>query len=140
MKEQLAQVKQFHEHMNITPRHDWPTDTEPALAQLSLLLDGEAQDALKSYNKSKDVRWLRAHLMMEELAEVIGGLAHCNKVDVLDGLADLSYVTLGTAAVFELPLPEAFEEVHRSNMTKRPSDQRCSDKTGFVPPDLEKLL
>jgi predicted HAD superfamily Cof-like phosphohydrolase len=140
LKEQLEQVKEFHEHMNITPRHDWPNSFEPALNQLGLMLDAEARDALKSYNNSKDVRWLRVHLLMEELAEVIIGLASCKKVDVLDGLADLSYVTLGTAAVFELPLPEAFEEVHRSNMTKKPSDQRCSDKTGYTPPNLKKLL
>ncbi len=140
MKDQLEQVKAFHNRMGITPRHDWPKDFDPAMLQLSHLIDGEAQDALKTYNRDKDVRWLRVHLMMEELAEVIGGLADCNKVEVLDGLADLSYVTLGTAAVFELRLPEAFEEVHQSNMTKSPSDQRCSNKTGYTPPNLEKLL
>jgi predicted HAD superfamily Cof-like phosphohydrolase len=126
--------------MGVVPKQHWPQEEDTALVMLATLLGEESVDALKTYNEHKDVRWLRAHLMMEELSEVILGLATCNKVDVLDGLADLSYVTLGTAAVYELPLAEAFEEVHKSNMTKKPSDQRCSDKTGYTPPNLEKLL
>ncbi len=133
-------MKQFHKHMNLTEVHQWPSEEDPALLSLGRLLLSEAVDALATYREYRDPRWLRAHLMIEELSEVISGLATCNKVDVLDGLADLSYVTLGTAAVFKLPLPEAFAEVHKSNMTKRPSDERCSDKTGFVPPNLEQLL
>lgn len=140
MKTQLQQIEDFHVHMGITPKHDWPEDIEPAIYALSLVLLEEAKDALVSYNHGKDVRWLRAHLMLEELSEVLAGLASCDKVETLDGLADLSYVVLGTAAVYNLPLAEAFEEVHNSNMTKTPSDQRCSDKTGYTPPDLEKLL
>ena len=140
MKKQIQQVEDFHNHMRITPKHDWPVHEDDALLMLARLLGKEAADALQTFRKHNDVRWLRVHLMMEELSEVILGLATCNKVDVLDGLADLSYVTLGTAAVFNLPLAKAFEEVHQSNMTKKPSDQRCSDKTGYIPPNLEKLL
>lgn len=33
-------------------------------------------------------------------------------------LADLMYVTIGTAVTFGLPLKEVFEEVHKSNMSK----------------------
>jgi predicted HAD superfamily Cof-like phosphohydrolase len=140
LKKQIEQVEDFHSHMGITPKHDWPQSKDEALVMLARVVELEAIDALTTYRNHNDVRWLRVHLMMEELSEVIRGLATCNKVDTLDGLADLSYVTLGTAAVFNLPLAEAFEEVHQSNMTKKPSDQRCSDKTGYTPPNLEKLL
>lgn len=37
-------------------------------------------------------------------------------------LADLMYVTIGTAVTFGLPLEEVFREVHRSNMTKIKKD------------------
>ena len=140
MKKQIEQVEDFHSHMGITPKYDWPQSKDEALVMLARVVELEAIDALTTYRNHNDVRWLRVHLMMEELSEAIRGLATCNKVDTLDGLADLSYVTLGTAAVFNLPLAEAFEEVHQSNMTKKPSDQRCSDKTGYTPPNLEKLL
>ena len=37
-------------------------------------------------------------------------------------LADLLYVTIGTAVTFGLPLEEVFYEVHRSNMSKLGDD------------------
>lgn len=90
-----------------------------------------------------DPRLLRAHLMLEELAETIEGLAQRNELKVLDGLADLSYVTHGTAVTFGLPLDAAFDEVHRSNMTKgvRHGDVRLRTKgEDYQPPDLQRVL
>lgn len=91
-----------------------------------------------------DARIIRAHLMMEELAEVLEGLAQRDRLKTLDGLADLSYVTHGTAVAYALPLDEAFDEVHFSNMTKavrKADDTRLRDKgTSYVAPNLEKLL
>lgn len=61
-----------------------------------------------------------------------------DKVAMADALADLLYVTLGSASVFGINLEEVFREVHRSNMTKRfGDDMRCRDKgEKFSPVDL----
>jgi len=136
----MNDVREFHEHMGITPKHEWPDEPLTDLSHVGSELVVRSKGLLEAYNTTNDVRYLRAHLILEEAGELMIALAHCDVVETLDALADMCYVVLGTACVYDLPLPEAFEEVHRSNMTKKPSDQRCSDKTGYVPPDLEKLL
>jgi predicted HAD superfamily Cof-like phosphohydrolase len=140
LKEQLNNVNDFHLHMKVTPRHDWPTEQSGEMLDVAGDVEACSMVAYQRYQETKDVRWLRASLIVEEASEIMRALANCDKVETLDGLADLLYVTFGTALVFELPVCEAFDAVHQSNMTKRPSDQRCSDKTGFVPPDLKRLL
>lgn len=42
---------------------------------------------------------------------------------LLKELCDLRYVAEGTAVAFGLPFEAAYQEVHRSNMTKRPGPQ-----------------
>jgi predicted HAD superfamily Cof-like phosphohydrolase len=140
LREQINDVREFHEHMKIETGHPWPEKTNANLISIATDLLCLSTDLMDEYKRTKDVRFLRMHLIVEESGELCESLARTNKVETLDALADLCYVVFGTAAVYDLPLPEAFEEVHRSNMTKRPSDQRCSDKTGFVPPNLEALL
>ena len=86
---------------------------------------------------------LRAHLVAEETGELLMGLAQGNRLEVLDALADLVYVTLGTAVAFGLPLREAFDEVHRSNMTKLLVEGRPGHPgkgLGYSPPNLEQFL
>jgi predicted HAD superfamily Cof-like phosphohydrolase len=106
---------------------------------------------LKQMSKDLEIwvdkpRSLRAHLMIEELAEVVEALSEADELKLLDGLADLLYVLLGTCAIYNLPIQEAFEEVHRSNMTKEkqpddPSAARVRKKgPNYSPPDLEKVL
>ena len=56
--------------------------------------------------------------MLSELSEVLDALATRDEVALADGLADLEYVTVGTAVTFAIPLGATFDEVHRSNMTK----------------------
>ena len=86
----------------------------------------------------------RVHLMLEELAETIEGMRRCDELQVLDGLADLLYVAIGTAVTYGLPLEDAFWEVHRSNMTKQVcnlNDPRLRDKgPDYVPPNLRQFL
>ena len=93
-----------------------------------------------------DPRLLRAHLLMEELAETLKALAEYDAVGVLDGLADIAYVTAGAALTFGLPLAEAIDEVHKSNMTKEvgaggDKDVRCRKKGDtYVPPNIKGLF
>lgn len=89
---------------------------------------------------SQDLRALRAHLVAEETAELLDALGRKSRVDALDALCDLLYVTFGCALAFGLPIEEGFAEVHRSNMTKMLSDQRCRDKGDeYEPPRLEAI-
>lgn len=88
---------------------------------------------------TRDELSLRSRLIEEEAIEtrdainmcshVIGKAAFDGKtvspgdeqsllIEVADGLADLLYVTFGTALSFGIPIESVFAEVHRSNMTK----------------------
>lgn len=93
-----------------------------------------------------DLRLLRAHLILEEAAEVIDAMANLDEVRLLDGLADLDYVTRGTAVAYNLPIDAAHVEVHRSNMTKARrvltgEDVRLRNKgSSYEPPDLKAVL
>ena len=100
----------------------------------------------KSEDFKDDPRPLRAHLMLEELGETLRAMANKDEIETLDGLADLVYVVLGTGVTFDLPVDDAFAEVHRSNMTKAvqvsdPDKIRLRDKgPDYVPPDIEGVL
>lgn len=93
-----------------------------------------------------DQRMLRMHLALEELTEFIIAILNNDEQALLDSLADRLYVLLGDAATFDLPLAAAFDEVHKSNMTKErqkldPSGERVRIKgPNYVPPDLRSIL
>lgn len=62
---------------------------------------------------------LRLRLIEEELQEYREAAHNCDLVGMLDALADLTYVVLGTAVEHGfVRFDEAFDEVHRSNMSK----------------------
>ena len=92
----------------------------------------------------EDPRLARTQLMVEELGEAIQGLANCDELETLDGLADLAFVTMGTAIAFGLPLPQAVDEVCTSNLTKAKrskEDIRLRDKgPNYVPPNMKRIL
>lgn len=114
-------------------------------------------------------RELRVRLMLEEVLEFakaagvsvelngfrIKGTAelkfwishHANLVEMTHELADVQYVTSGTAVELGLPLPEAFSEVHAANMRKVGPDGKvvmvngkvCKPE-GWVPADVARVL
>jgi predicted HAD superfamily Cof-like phosphohydrolase len=69
-------------------------------------------------------------------------------LDAVDGLADVLYVTLGTAVAFGIDLDEHFHEVHRANMRKQVVPRAPGEKygkgggkgPGWQPPNHAKLL
>ena len=97
-----------------------------------------------------DVRFTRMQLLTEELAELCSGLASGDLTETLDALSDLQYVLDGTYLAFSLHgiKGEAFEIVHRSNMSKLGDDGRpIVNEAGRVvkgpnyePPDLGPLV
>jgi predicted HAD superfamily Cof-like phosphohydrolase len=68
---------------------------------------------------------LRVRLMAEELGEVVEAIIRGDVVAYTDGLADLSYVTIGSAVQCGIPLAEAWTEVQRANISKFPICRNC---------------
>lgn len=90
-----------------------------------------------------DPRCMRAQLVLEEVSELLESMARHDEEMTLDALADVLYVTYGTAVAFGLPIDEAFDEVARSNMTKQKQgdEVRLRRKgNGYTPPDMRKVL
>ena len=96
-----------------------------------------------------DPKLLRLQLIQEELAELARGMCNGDPVECLDALVDLRYVCdggvliLGLQDVFE----EAFDEVHRSNMSKLEDGRPVKNAAGRVvkgkdysPPELKGIL
>lgn len=102
------------------------------------------------YNRDADippeVKLLRLKLMHEELGEVLAAILTDNYVEIADGLADLIYVTVGTAISYGIPINKVFAEVQRSNMTKSMEKDTKSVKgktlkgPDWSPPDIPKIL
>jgi predicted HAD superfamily Cof-like phosphohydrolase len=60
----------------------------------------------------------RYDLLNEELEEVHAAINNGQSEEVVDGLIDLTVVALGTLAAFGVNIEEAWNEVHRANMSK----------------------
>lgn len=61
---------------------------------------------------------LRERLIKEESEELLEAIRNEDMVKIADGIADLLYVTFGTAITYGIPIDNIFGEVHASNMTK----------------------
>ncbi|MFO8059584.1 MAG: hypothetical protein R6U70_02880, partial [Bacillota bacterium] len=92
----------------------------------------------------KDAIVLRLRLIREELSELEKSIDGQDIVDVADALADLLYVTYGTAIAFGIDIRPVFKEVHRANMTKEGGKVRADGKIlkpeGWKPPRIEDVL
>lgn len=78
-----------------------------------------------------DVLSLKLGLIKEELKELEDASLSHDRVEVLDALSDILYVVYGFAWTYRLDkvLPEAFERVHKSNMSKFPSSNEEANAT-----------
>lgn len=101
-------------------------------------------------NEQDDVvlRDLRIELIREETAELEKAMAERDIVGVADALTDILYVVYGAGAAFGIDLDAAFDEVHRSNMTKlgndgKPifrEDGKVLKGPNYTPPNLKTVL
>lgn len=82
---------------------DWVTASAHAVEQLKLI---------------DNIAALRARLMIEELEETVSAMSEQDMAAVADGLADLCYVTIGTAVAFGIPMPPVWDAVQAANMAK----------------------
>ena len=148
MKEQLEQVAEFHRLRDIDYREKVSVPClckrliRNAASKLATLAD-DLENSLDSYGEL-DVKALRLHLICEEVNELALALMDSDEVAAADALADLLYVTLGSAVAFSIPIDLVFAEVHRSNMTKgsgSKDDPRLRDKgESYEPPQIEAIL
>lgn len=94
---------------------------------------------------------LRINLLAEELDELKEALANNDTLETLDALIDLQYVLDGAFISFGLHHVKdaAFEEVHRSNMSKlgedgkpirRPEDGKVMKGPNYFKPDLAQFI
>lgn len=97
-------------------------------------------------NISAEDKKLRLKLITEEgITELQEAFEANDPVKIADALADLLYVTLGTAVTCGIPLEACFKEVHRSNMSKfidgyRRDDGKWIKGDSYSPANLEPLL
>lgn len=129
MLEEIVKVAEFMQRMSI------PMDvqlcshpgarSEAALSDVIKVLTFQATVAKRAAEHAnsiqrRDYRIERMALLTEELAELATALNECDRVGIADALADILYVTLGTALTYGIPLDTVFNAVHSSNMTKQP--------------------
>jgi NTP pyrophosphatase (non-canonical NTP hydrolase) len=151
-------VADFHTKMNIDFKQDLqPVDdvatASEAYCQLTNyvnILETQSKIAIRCFKLTKDVRLLRMHLLMEELAEASLAMREGDSVRCLDALSDILVVLLGAAVAFDLPLGAGFAEVMRSNFTKQPRTEAPTDSNeegrlrdkgeAYEAPDLKAVL
>lgn len=100
---------------------------------------------------SKKTKELRINLLQEELDELKEALENDDMVETLDALIDLQYVLDGAFLSFGLQgvKNDAFNEVHRSNMSKlgedgkpirRESDGKVMKGPNYFKPDMMQFI
>lgn len=125
-KTTLNHVQEFHETYGLPVEHT-PTITD------------------------KKTNTLRINLLAEELNELKDALEQGDIVETLDALIDLQYVLDGAFLSFGLHdvKEDAFNEVHRSNMSKlgadgkpirRESDGKVLKGPDYFQPDLAQFV
>ena len=91
-----------------------------------------------------ETRLLRARLIVEEAAEFMAAASNGDMIEMCDALADLLYVTYGTAVVMGVDMEPISAEVQSSNMTKDGGGQDSGGKImkgpDFKKPDVSQRL
>lgn len=94
------------------------------------------------------LRDLRMELLLSEVGELREAVAADDVEGIADALADIEYVTRGTAATYGIPSDAVFAEVHRSNMTKTgiagkdwaAGERKLVKGAGYEPPRIAAVL
>lgn len=125
-KTTLEQVQEFHETYGLSVESEQTTGSQ----------------------KTKD---LRINLLQEELDELKEALENDDMVETLDALIDLQYVLDGAFLSFGMQdvKEAAFNEVHRSNMSKlgedgkpihREGDGKVMKGPNYFKPDMTQFI
>lgn len=92
----------------------------------------------------KKISLLRCRLILEELEELVEAFDQNDIIEVADAIGDLLYVVLGTAVSCGINIQPIFEEIHRSNMTKKGGvlreDGKLIKPPTYSPPNIKDIL
>ncbi|MBH0201627.1 MAG: hypothetical protein HP496_04830 [Nitrospira sp.] len=93
---------------------------------------------------SAETKHLRVRLIQEEFDELKEAMASGNLAAVAKEMADLLYVTYGTAVSYGIDMEPVFQEVHRSNLSKIGGYKRADGKwvkpPTYSPANIEPIL
>ncbi|CUS35487.1 pyrophosphohydrolase domain-containing protein [Candidatus Nitrospira nitrificans] len=93
---------------------------------------------------SAETKHLRIRLIQEEFDELKEAMASGNLAAVAKEMADLLYVTYGTAVSYGIDMEPVFQEVHRSNLSKVGGYKRADGKwvkpPTYSPADIEPIV
>jgi predicted HAD superfamily Cof-like phosphohydrolase len=127
MQKQIQQLEEFHKAYGVAMNE--PVGPVPTKAQS-----------------------IRGKLQIEEAEEIQAAIEKGDLVEIADGVIDSLYIAIGTAVAygFQHKLPELFDAVHRSNMSKlgpdgKPlyrEDGKVIKGPNFKPPteEIKKIL
>ena len=88
---------------------------------------------------SEETKHLRVRLIQEEFDELKEAMASGNLAAVAKEMADLLYVTYGTAVSYGIDMEPVFQEVHRSNLSKIGGYKRADGKWVKPPPIRRRI-
>lgn len=93
---------------------------------------------------NEETKQLRVRLIQEEFDELKEAMATGNLAAVAKEMADLLYVTYGTAVSYGIDMEPVFQEVHRSNLSKIGGYKRADGKwvkpPTYSPADIESIV
>ncbi|NGZ09875.1 MAG: hypothetical protein CV088_10890 [Nitrospira sp. LK70] len=93
---------------------------------------------------NEETKQLRVRLIQEEFDELKEAMAAGNLAAVAKEMADLLYVTYGTAVSYGIDMEAVFQEVHRSNLSKVGGYKRADGKwvkpSTYSPADIESIM
>lgn len=93
---------------------------------------------------NEDTKRLRVRLIQEEFDELKEAMAAGDLAAIAKEMADLLYVTYGTAVSYGIDMEPIFEEVHRSNLSKVGGYKRADGKwvkpPTYSPADIASIL
>lgn len=91
-----------------------------------------------------ETKQLRVRLIQEEFDELKEAMATGNLAAVAKEMADLLYVTYGTAVSYGIDMEPVFEEVHRSNLSKvggyKREDGKWVKPSTYSPAQINPIL
>lgn len=127
-KSNLDLVKDFHERAN-QPVNLSPTvpDSKAIYFRQQFLLEETLEGFAALLGKDSTAYQLIEEHFQRVLAifkkAAVNDKLNYDPVEFLDSLADIQYVILGTSLYYGFPLQEAFEEVHKTNLSRFPRNQ-----------------
>jgi predicted HAD superfamily Cof-like phosphohydrolase len=93
---------------------------------------------------NEETKQLRIRLIQEEFEELKEAMASGNLAEVAKEMADLLYVTYGTAVSYGIDMEPVFREVHRSNLSKIGGYKRADGKwvkpSTYSPADIRSIV